>query len=112
MVSSCINVPSRMWRLLIWALNRKAMRRSTMIVLVTLNRVARMSNRMDLHRRNVHKLQLHVSNLSIVLLLRRAVHLRRLRASQLAQAGTAVRLAINGKADMLIDANMITRNQQ
>lgn len=71
-----------------------------MNVLATLNRVARMSNDMDLQRRNVHRLKLHVSNLSIVLLLRRAVHHRRPRASQLAQAGTAVRLAINGKADM------------
>ena len=96
-----------------WVANRWAMRRSTMIVVLAIpSRAARMSNHMDLHRRYVHKLKLHVSNLSIVLLLHRAVHLRRLRASQLAQAGTAVRLAINGKADMLIDANMITRNQQ
>lgn len=96
-----------------WVANRWAMRRSTMIVVLAIpSRAARMSNRTDLQRRNVHRLKLHVSNLSIVLLLRRAVHLRRLRASQPAQAGTAVRLAINGKADMLIDANMITRNQQ
>jgi hypothetical protein len=49
----------------------------TMNVLATLNRVAKMSKRMDLQRRNVHRLKLHVSNLSIVLLFRRAVHLRR-----------------------------------